>query len=46
MPYDSETSVLGYRKDIFEKHGLNVPETYEQMLDIACKIPELEACVW
>ena len=42
MPYGSETSVLGYRKDIFEKHGLNVPETYEQMLDIACKIPELE----
>lgn len=42
LPYGSETSVLGYRKDIFEKHGLAVPETYEEMLDIACKIPELE----
>ena len=42
IPYGSETSVLGYRKDIFEKHGLKVPETYDEMLDIACKIPELE----
>ena len=42
IPYGSETSVLGYRKDIFEKHGLEVPETYEEMLELACKIPELE----
>ncbi len=42
IPYGSETSILGYRKDIFEKHGLDVPETYEEMLEIACKIPELE----
>ncbi|EAU53024.1 sugar ABC transporter, periplasmic binding protein (y4oP) [Rhodobacterales bacterium HTCC2255] len=42
VPYGSETSVLGYRKDIFEKHNLAVPETYEEMLDIACKIPQLE----
>lgn len=42
VPYGSETSVLGYRKDIFEKHGLKVPETYDEMLDIACKIPQLE----
>ena len=42
LPYGSETSVLGYRKDIFEKHGLEVPETYEEMLALACKIPELE----
>ena len=42
IPYGSETSILGYRKDIFEKHGLEVPETYEEMLEIACKIPELE----
>lgn len=42
IPYGSETSVLGYRKDVFEKHGLEVPETYDQLLDIACKIPELE----
>ncbi|MEM8821440.1 MAG: extracellular solute-binding protein [Pseudomonadota bacterium] len=42
VPYGSETSVLGYRKDIFEKHGLEVPETYDEMLELACKIPELE----
>lgn len=42
IPYGSETSVLGYRKDIFEKHGLKVPETYDELLDLACKIPELE----
>ncbi|MEM7527849.1 MAG: extracellular solute-binding protein [Pseudomonadota bacterium] len=42
VPYGSETSVLGYRKDIFEKHGLEVPETYDEMLEIACKIPQLE----
>ena len=42
IPYGSETSILGYRKDIFEKHGLEVPETYDEMLDLACRIPELE----
>lgn len=42
IPYGSETSILGYRKDIFEKHGLSVPTTYDEMLDIACKIPQLE----
>ncbi len=42
IPYGSETSILGYRKDIFEKHGLKVPETYDELLELACKIPELE----
>lgn len=42
VPFGSETSVLGYRKDIFEKHNLKVPETYEELLDLVCKIPELE----
>ncbi|MEM7695959.1 MAG: extracellular solute-binding protein [Pseudomonadota bacterium] len=42
IPFGSETSILGYRKDIFEKHGLKVPETYDEMLELACKIPELE----
>jgi multiple sugar transport system substrate-binding protein len=42
LPFGSETSVLGYRKDIFDKHGLEVPETYDEMLDLACKIPQLE----
>lgn len=34
--------MLFYRTDIFEKHGLEVPENYEQFLDLACRIPELE----
>ena len=42
VPFGSETSVLAYRKDIFEKHGLKVPETYDELLEVTCKIPELE----
>ena len=42
IPYGSETSVLAYRKDIFEKHGIGVPQTYDELLAAACKIPELE----
>ncbi|MEO1745835.1 MAG: extracellular solute-binding protein [Pseudomonadota bacterium] len=42
IPYGSETSVLAYRKDIFEKHGIKVPETYDELLEVSCKIPELE----
>ncbi len=42
IPYGSETSVLGYRKDIFEKHALKVPETYDELLDVTCQIPKLE----
>ena len=42
IPFGSETSVLAYRQDIFDKHGIEAPETYEELLDIACRIPELE----
>ena len=42
IPFGSETSVLGYRKDIFEKHNLKVPETYEELLATSCRIQELE----
>lgn len=42
IPYGSETSVLAYRKDIFEKHGIDVPQNYDQLLDATCKIPEVE----
>jgi multiple sugar transport system substrate-binding protein len=42
IPFGAETSVLAYRTDIFEKHGLEPPETYDEMLDLACRIPELE----
>ncbi|MFK7875199.1 MAG: extracellular solute-binding protein [Paracoccaceae bacterium] len=42
IPFGSETSVLAYRKDIFEKHGIDAPQNYDQLLDAACKIPEVE----
>ncbi|WP_224825979.1 extracellular solute-binding protein [Cognatishimia sp. MH4019] len=42
IPFGAETSVLAYRKDIFEKHGIEVPQTYDQLLEVACQIPEVE----
>jgi multiple sugar transport system substrate-binding protein len=42
IPFGAETSILGYRKDIFDKHNLTVPTTYDEMLDLACRIPQLE----
>ena len=34
LPYGSETSVLAYRKDIFEQHGFKVPQTYDDLQKI------------
>lgn len=42
VPFGAETSVLFFRKDIFEKHKLTPPKTYAEMLDLGCKIPQLE----
>ena len=42
LPQGSETSVLMYRKDIFKKHGIDVPQNYDQLLKAACLIPEVE----
>lgn len=42
LPFGAETSILAYRKDIFEEHGITPPQTYDELLDVACKIPELE----
>jgi multiple sugar transport system substrate-binding protein len=30
LPYGAETSVLAYRKDIFDKHGLKAPTNYDE----------------
>jgi multiple sugar transport system substrate-binding protein len=30
LPYGAETSILAYRRDLFAKHDLKPPETYEQ----------------
>ncbi|MEO1294076.1 MAG: extracellular solute-binding protein, partial [Pseudomonadota bacterium] len=35
LPFGSETSVLYYRTDVFEEHGLEVPETYDELLELA-----------
>ncbi len=42
VPFGSETSVLAYNMEIFEKHGLEPPTNYDELLDLACRIPELE----
>lgn len=31
VPFGAETSIMAYRKDLFEKYGLTVPETYEEL---------------
>ncbi len=31
LPYGADTSVFAYRRDIFAKHNLQPPETYEQL---------------
>ena len=36
LPYGAECSVLAYRKDIFAKHGIAVPQTYDDLI-AACR---------
>lgn len=42
LPYGAECSVLAYRKDVFAKHGLKVPETYDDMLAAARVVKDKE----
>jgi len=42
VPFAGETVFLIYRKDIFEKHNLNVPTTMDELLDTAKTIQEKE----
>lgn len=42
IPFGAETSVLAYRKDVFEKHGLKPPTTYDDMMTAARTIKEKE----
>ncbi len=35
VPFGPETSILAYRKDIFEQNKLKVPETYDELLQTA-----------
>lgn len=40
VPFGAETSIMVYRKDIFEEHGLSVPTTYDELLETASYITE------
>lgn len=40
VPFGAETSIMIYRKDIFEEHNLKVPETYDEVLEAAKYIYE------
>ena len=40
VPFGAETSILAYRKDIFEDLGLSVPTTYDELSDVMSKLAE------
>jgi len=40
VPFGAETSILVYRKDIFEDYDLTVPTTYDELLETAAFITE------
>ena len=40
VPFGAETSILAYRKDIFEEQGLEVPETYDDLRSVMAKLKE------
>jgi multiple sugar transport system substrate-binding protein len=40
IPFGAETSILAYRKDIFDKHGLKPPATYDELAKL---LPVLKA---
>ena len=40
IPFGAETSILAYRKDIFEEQRLEVPKTYDEMVEVMNKLHE------
>ncbi len=40
VPFGAETSILAYRKDIFEEQGLEVPTTYDELREVMAKLKE------
>ena len=40
IPFSPETSILAYRTDIFEEYDLEVPTTYDELLETAAFITE------
>lgn len=40
IPFGAETSILAYRKDLFEKHKIDVPKTYDELTAAMTKLSE------
>ncbi|MEO1249132.1 MAG: extracellular solute-binding protein [Pseudomonadota bacterium] len=40
VPFGAETSILAYRKDIFEEQGIEVPTTYDEMRAVMAQLNE------
>ena len=43
LPYNTNARAMVYRKDIFEKHNLSIPQTWDELIQTARKITELTA---
>jgi len=41
VPFGAETSLLAYRKDIFEDYNIDVPKNYDQLKDAILKLSAL-----
>jgi ABC-type glycerol-3-phosphate transport system substrate-binding protein len=41
LPYNTNARAMVYRKDIFEKYNLSIPETWDELIQTARKITEL-----
>ena len=41
LPFGAETSILAYRKDIFEEHGIEVPNNYDELRAVMAQLGEL-----
>lgn len=46
LPFGTETSLMAYRKDLFEKYGIPVPQTYSDVAEAARIIRENEPEVY
>lgn len=42
VPYNTNVRLLLYRKSVFEKHGLAIPSDWDELVETAVKINELE----
>ena len=40
VPFGAETSILAYRKDVFDELGLEVPATYDELSEVMSKLAE------